>query len=686
MTMCGSRCRPSAADNCWRCSRCARGWVARAELAALLWPGSRGELAAANLRKALHFARALPWAGALEAQPGLVRFTVPTDVHDIEAAHREGRIADALERCRGALLDGMDDLSNPAWTDWLDGERGQHARRWHELTRKRLAQLEGEPRAAAALALRLLEADPLDEDAVAALLAAQRELGRFDEQREAYRGFALRLQEELGIEPSLRVRALLAGSSLPADMQATAPVLPGDGFFVRTRELDALAALLARDACRLLTVLGPGGVGKSTLLKRALRRLQPLFADGVFWIALDDLHDTAQVAARIATELRLTPDQQQRPSTLISEFLATRRALLVFDNAEHLDSLARFAWQLLADTTHLKICCSSRSRLAAPGEWLLPLDGLALPAAQASAAELLASESARMFVASAEAMRPDFDATGQVAAIGALVRATGGLPLAILLAAHWVRLLPVAEIVAELERSLDVLDSDDDGEERPEHRSMCATFERSWEMLAPREQFALAALSVFVGTFSRQAALEVAGAPLPLLAALAHKSLLQMPPGGRCALHPLIRQFAAAKLEPQVRDEARRRHASWFLGFLVRAGPNADAGEQQALDRIGEELENCRQAWRWAIDAGATEQIGASAAALKQFFGVRGRVVEGLDLLSEARRVAAPAPACAARLSAARRNSSTACRASSRLLPRHAKASAKPAMGEPATR
>ena len=257
-----------------------RGWVARAELAALLWPGCRGELAAANLRKALHFARALPWAGALEAQPGLVRFTVPTDVHDIEAAHREGRIADALERCRGALLDGMDDLSNPAWTDWLDGERGQHARRWHELTRKRLAQLEGEPRAAAALALRLLEADPLDEDAVAALLAAQRELGRFDEQREAYRGFALRLQEELGIEPSLRVRALLAGSSLPADMQATAPVLPGDGFFGRTRELDALAALLARDACRLLTVLGPGGVGKSTLLKRALRRLQPLFADG----------------------------------------------------------------------------------------------------------------------------------------------------------------------------------------------------------------------------------------------------------------------------------------------------------------------------------------------------------------------------------------------------------------------
>lgn len=633
-----------------------RDWFARAELAALLWPGQRSELAATNLRKALHFARALPWAGALETQPGLVRFAVATDVHDIESAHREGRIGDALERCGGALLDGMDDLSNPAWTDWLDAERAQHARRWHELTRRRLAQLDSEPHAAAALALRLLEADPLDEDAVVALLTAQRELGRFDEQREAYRSFALRLEEELGIEPSLRVHKLLAASVLAPDLQATAPVTPGDGFFGRAHELERLATLLACDACRLLTVRGPGGVGKSSLLKRALRRLEPLFADGVFWIALDDLHDTGQVAARIAAELHLTPGPQQRLLALVSEFLATRRTLLVFDNAEHLDDLARFAWQLLADTTHLKICASSRSRLAAPGEWLLPLDGLALPAAQASVRELLASESARMFVACAQAVHPDFDATAQAPAIGALVRATGGLPLAILLAAHWVRLLPVAEIVAELENSLAVLDSDDEGEERAEHRSMCATFERSWSMLAPREQLALAALSVFVGTFSRQAALAVAGAPLPLLAALADKSLLQMTPGGRCALHPMIRQFALDKLGAESRAQAQSRHADWFASQLVRLGRSAMKGNLGPLDEIDADLENCRQAWHWAVAYGQADQLAACAMVLMRFFELRGRSLEGLDLMLQAHAAtcAGPSPPvdCAARLCA----------------------------------
>ena len=633
-----------------------RGWVARSELAALLWPGHRSELAATNLRKALHFARALPWTGSLETQPGLVRFRVATDVHAVEAAHREGRIADALQRCRGLLLDGMDDASNPAWTDWLDAERAQHARRWHELTRIRLTQLQSEPGAAAALARRLLDVDPLDEDAVVALLTAQSELGQVDAQRQAYRSFAVRLDEELGIEPSLRVRRLLADRVPPPNLQATAPVAPGDGFFGRARELDELAARLARDPCRLLTVLGPGGVGKSSLLERALRRLEALFADGVYWIALDDLHDTAQIAARIASELKLTPGPQQQPLALIREHLATRRTLLVFDNAEHLDDLARFTAQLLADTAHLKICATSRVRLAVPGETLLALGGLTLPQAQAAPGELLASEAAQLFVASAVATRPDFDARGQAQAIGALVRATGGLPLAILLAAHWVRLLPVAEIVTELERSLDVLDSADAGQERPEHRSMRATFERSWQRLAAREQHALAELSVFVGGFTRQAAHEVCAASLPLLAALADKSLLQMPGGGRCSLHPLIRQFSIGKLGVEEFAQASRRHADWFLPLLARLGGGAEKGDLRSLDAIENDLENCRQAWRWAVSLRRTDSLAECASVLMRFFEVRGRALEGLDLLLEAQAAVcngpAPPPACAANLCA----------------------------------
>ena len=628
-----------------------RGWVARAELAALFWPGHRSDLAAANVRKALHLARALPWAGALESQAGAVRFVVATDLHDVEQAMREGRVADALARCRGELLDGMDDPANPAWSDWLEGERAEHARRWHELTRARLAQLEATPLEAGAFARRLLEADPLDEDAVAALLAAQLALGKLDEQRQTYRSFAVRLDEELGVEPSQRLRRLVPQGPAPASA-------PGDGFYGRARELAELPALLGRDECRLLTVVGPGGVGKSSLLKRSLRQLEARFADGAFWIALDDLHDTAQVAARIAAELKLTPAPQQEPLQLICDHLAARRVLLVLDNGEHLAALPKLVERLLSGAGSVKICATSRSRLGAQGEWLLPLAGLALPAVPSAARELLACDAAQLFVSAAAAVQPGFDAAGQAAAIGALLRATGGLPLAILLAAHWVRLLPVAEIVQELEASLDVLDSGDaEGEERPEHRSMRATFEHSWQMLATREQSTLAALSVFVGMFSRQAAADVADAALPVLAALADKSLLQLLAGGRCCLHPLIRQFAGEKLAADARAEATRRHAQWFHRLLARAGPAAEAGDQRTLDDVGDELENCRQAWRWAIGAAAPEQLAASATALKQFFNVRGRVVEGLELLGEAWPVAsgalASAPACAAQLASA---------------------------------
>ena len=601
-----------------------RGWVARSELAALFWPDQPRPLAQTNLRKALHFARMLPWAGALEVQGGAVRFAVATDLHDIDQALREGRTAAALELCRGELLDGMDELSNAAWTDWLDAERAQHVRRLHELTRARLAQLRSDPSAVAAFARNLLDADPLDEDAVVELLAAQRELGAFDEQRDTYRAFALRLEEELGVAPSQRVASQLRAAAVPA----------ADGFIGRARELDQLAALLARDECRLLTVAGPGGVGKSSLLKHALKRLERDFADGALWIALDDLSDAEQATARIAAELKLAPAAQQDLLAFVCEQLQPRQLLLVLDNAEHLAGLPRLLQRLLGAAPLLKICTTSRERLQLHGERLLTLHGLSLPAAQAGDNELLASDAARLFVAGAAAAQPDFDARKEAVAIGELVHAVGGLPLAILLAAHWVRLLPVAEIAAELERSLDVLDSGDEGEERPEHRSMRATFERSWQMLATREQQVLGALSVFVGSFSRQAAHEVAGAALPLLAALADKSLLQMPPGGRCSLHPLIRQFAAGKLDADSHAVAQQRHAEWFHRLLAQQGVATD--DARVCDQIEAELENCRAAWRWAVAQRAGAALAASSTALQRFFELRGRATEGAALLLDA--------------------------------------------------
>jgi tetratricopeptide (TPR) repeat protein len=491
------------------------------------------------------------------------------------------------------------------------------------------ALLEPEPEQAAALARRLLDADPLDEDAVVALLAAQRELGLLEEQREAYRSFALRLDEELGVEPSSRVREQLR-------KPAPAGAASGEGFVGRSRELDEVCALLARGDCRLLSVVGPGGVGKSRLMKQVLRRLEPRFAGGALWIALDDLSDSAQVVARIAAELKLAPGVQQGAApdglraTRVEAAVARARQLRAPRRPAAAGRAAARSRAGAHDLRHLASAARGCGRTA-------------VAAARAGAgtrrcpARRAAGERRRASVRRCrERGQARLRCAAEAAAIGALVKAVGGLPLAILLAAHWVRLLSVTEIVAELERSIDVLDSGDEGEERPEHRSMRATFERSWQMLATREQQTLATLSVFVGTFSIQAAREIADAALPLLAALADKSLLQMPAGSRCSLHPLIRQFAAEALTGDAAAQALRRHADWFNRLLARLAVPAEAGHAAACDEIEAELENCRLAWRWAVAAHAAGTLAGGVLALMRYFEMRGLAAEGAGLLAEA--------------------------------------------------
>jgi predicted ATPase/DNA-binding SARP family transcriptional activator len=594
-----------------------QAWVSRRDAAMLLWPQHDAALAATNVRKALYLARGLPWAAALEAQGSGMRWQVATDLHEVDVAVQEGRLGDAVALADGVLLDGFDDPSNAAWTEWLEGERARHASRWQALTRQRLAQLESDPASVLAFARRLLEIDPLDEDAVFALLSAQRALDRHAEQREAYRAYVERLERELDVAPSLRVRELLVAT--PGDAR--------DGFVGRAHELQELAALLARDECRLLTVTGPGGVGKSRLVKQSLRGIGPRFPGGVLWIALDDLHDIVQVVARIAAELRIVPGPSDDPLQLVCARLQDREALLVFDNSEHLPELSRVGTRLLEAAPRLRVCATSRARWGVPGEWLLPLKGLAV------------EDATRLFVAAARTVMPGFDAAREAGDVVSLVQALGGLPLAVLLAANWTRLLPVAEIERELQRSLAVLETEDEGEERPEHRSVRATFEPSWQVLAPRERHALAALSVFVGGFSRAAAHEVADATLPLLAALADKSLVQVD-AGRCSLHPLVRRFAGEKLDGVALIDAEARHAQCFHRWLHSLAPAVDLGRREALDEVERELENCRAAWRWSVARGETERLAASALTLMRWFELRGRAEEGLALLHEGAKLA----------------------------------------------
>ena len=647
-------------------------WVSRNELATLFWPDRRQEAARSNLRKLLQEVRALNLP-QLESDRNGVRWSVRTDVAEYKAALKRGDADAALALYRAPALPGLDGGDSgvngvsDAYASWLDGERQSLHTAWRLALVAQLPQRD----AVGVLALSglLLADDPCDEDALVAALDAHHALGDSHGAALAFRHYAESLIEGLGVEPSLRVRTAASRAAGPVMQQAAGPgsnelprtgasAAPAAGFIGRAGELQELSALLASPGCRLLTVTGPGGMGKSALVKQAVRQLASNYADGVIWIALDDLGQVAQIAPRIAAELRLDLAPRQDPIERIAAHLAARQTLLVLDNAEHLPRLSTLVERLLLAAPRLQVLSTSRTRLGIQPEWLLPLAGLTLALPEGPSHDILKADAVQLFVAQASATDARFNGLTHTAQIALLVRALGGMPLAILLAASWVRLLPLSELLREVAHSLDVLESAEEGEERPEHRSVRATFEQSWRLLVPQEQRALAALSVMVGDFGLAAARAIAAAPLPLLASLVDKSLLQADGTGRFALHPLIQQFAAEKLahDGVAADRARATHCHYFDHWLRRVADVPRADELRAMAEIEPALENLRAMWQHAIASRACATLAASAMPLTRFFEMRSRWAEGAALLDAADSALADLPADDRAANAARAN------------------------------
>ncbi len=368
--------------------------------------------------------------------------------------------------------------------------------------------------------------------------------------------------------------------------------------------------------------------------------MEPHFKDGIWWIPLDDLTDISQVAPRIAQLLEIPLAGSDDPLQRVIEQLAPRHALLVLDNAEHLPLLPSLLDRLLAQTP-VRLLVTSRTRPGLPGEWLLPVGGLGMPGADAASDP---GDAVRLFAARARAAQPGFNLARQQPAVARLVHALGGMPLAIELAAHWVRLLPVAELADEVQQSLELLAQDDEGDERPEHHSVRATFDQSWRLLAPAEAQLLAALSQFAGSFALPAARAVAQASVPLLAGLVDKSLLRSEPGGersRFSLHPLVRQYAAERLlqSPGAQAATAAQHAAYYGRWLAeRETALRGTGQASVLSAIDLELPNCTAAWRHALAVHDAGFVSGAAIALMYYFEAKGLRAEGLALLLAAQQ------------------------------------------------
>ncbi|HSI60305.1 MAG TPA: tetratricopeptide repeat protein [Ideonella sp.] len=611
-----------------------RGWAPRAELASLLWPEQPSKRAYTNLRKTLFRLQAVPWAAAVESQGTALRWQVRTDVLDFESALHEQRPADALSAYRGELLAGFDDGQNEAWTLWLTFERERLRAAWRGAA---LAHLAGDVAAADAIALsmRLLEADPLDEAALREHMAALARDGQAAAARQAWRRFVDSLSQDLGLEPGAELRALHdAVGSLPRPAEPLALPAADDGFVGRSIELRRIADLLARPECRLLCLTGPGGMGKTRLARRAMKDLAPSFPDGAVFVALEDMATPAQFGLRLAQEAGVAPGRGSGDALARAvEAWRDRRMLLVLDNFESLVEHASLLQRLLQGCAQLSMLVTSRVRLTVADEWAMPLEGLPCPDPEDDdRAE--AFDAVRLFVKAALRVAPAFAPAAESAAIVDICRQVEGLPLALELAAAWVRVLPCQAIASELRQGTELLQASD-ASHPARHASIEVVFDHSWHLLSAVEREVLARLSVFRGGFSVEAARAVAGASLPVLGALADKSLLART-GGRMRLHPLVQQLAGLRLgEGDARRAAEAAGAAYFQRWLEQLKPAVEDGKRAALQAIDADYENCRRAWWISTREGQSDALARNARTLLSYCDYRGRAEEGLGWLRQ---------------------------------------------------
>lgn len=662
----------------------------RLSLATLFWPEMAEEVALKNLRQSLHRLQQTLEAAA----PGIgdSLFTInrqtvqchrPALTADVltfqellatcEAhPHRHlhlchpclERLGQAVGLYQGELLAGFSLADADPFEEWLLFWRERLQQQMVAALYNLAAAYEqrGDYDAAHNYAVRQLALDPFREEAhrqVMRLLALN---GQHSLALAQYENCRRILLNELGVEPAAETIALYreiqAGQRGEAAGQTPRPAtmhhfpVQFTPFIGREIELQQIQEQFLDPDCRLLTLVGPGGMGKTRLSIRAAEQLAGAglsFPDGVYFIPLAAVRSTELVVTALMTGLGIPLAERNEPQTALLNYLRGRHCLLVLDNFEQLVESAPLLADLLAAAPGLRLLVSSHIPLKLRAERRLMLAGLAYPGEeeregqgdretrrQGEEGNLLGYGAMRLFVESARHVEAGFGLTPEnEAAVLEICRLVRGMPLALELAAAWVRLMDCATIAREIGRSLDILSAAP--QDMPgRHSGMAAVFRYSWDLLSPAEQTALGQLSVFRGPFSLEAAMTVTETTPLIIARLLDRSLIQRSKDGSYQLHELMRQFLSQETAGRY-EAAARRHSDYYLG-LVAAQEKAFCGGQprQAVAAVQTELGNVRRAWQWAVEQGYQPAIESSLEGVGRFYQTAALLQEGEEMFAQA--------------------------------------------------
>jgi predicted ATPase/DNA-binding CsgD family transcriptional regulator len=446
-----------------------------------------------------------------------------------------------------------------------------------------------------------------------------------------------------------RAAGLLDGSRVMDEPSVPLHNLPHQplSFIGRITELAQLDERLTDPACRLLTVVGPGGIGKTCLALQAATAQLTRFRDGVYFAALAPLVDPTLIPTVIADAIRLSFAPGQPPKRQLLNYLRDRQMLLILDNFEHLLPGVNFISELLENAPGIKLLVTSRERLQLQSEGVFRLDGFSF--ADWTTPEAAAESSAgRLFLQSARRVKPSFALTREtLPALCSICRLVLGMPLGILLAASWTEGLTMTEIAQEIEHSFEFLEGD--WRDLPERqRSLRAVFEQSWNLLTEAERAAMRCFSLFRGGFTREAAQQVARASLKTLTSLVNKSLLSRDSTGRYDVHELLRQYSAQQLDQQGHERQlyQARYAAYYANYMdVRWVLLRSAKTRADIAEIDVEIDNIRAAWNIMLEQTYLPEIAMTARVLSYFLIMRVQYEQGIDLFGRAVSVLRALPA-----------------------------------------